>query len=113
MQDGAGVQEMPAHANLTRAEPFSLGVQWDAYHSNPTQDHPGYPRGYWFRQPSPFAAFASTPAGSEEQQQQQQEKQEQEQQRERPAGQKQQQKDSSADADAAAWGYDALHMAYV
>lgn len=111
MQDGAGVQEMPAHANPTRAEPFSLGVQWDAYHSNPTQDHPGYPRGYWFRQPSPFAAFASTPAGSEEQQQQ--EKQEQEQQRERPAGQKQQQKDSSADADAAAWGYDALHMAYV
>jgi hypothetical protein len=86
-------------------------VQWDAYHSNPTQDTPGYPRGYWYRQPSPFATFASTPAGTEEQQQQQQQQeQQQEQQRGHPAGQKQQQKDSSADA--AGWGYDALHMAY-
>jgi hypothetical protein len=46
---------------LKPAEPFSLGVQWEAYYGKPTTDMPGYPAGYWQAESSPFTAMASNP----------------------------------------------------
>lgn len=59
-QQAAAVLSMPI-PSPGRAQPFSLGVQWDAYHNNPTVDTPGYPRGFWSNEASPFAAFALQP----------------------------------------------------
>jgi hypothetical protein len=51
-----------AAAGLRRAEPFSLGIQWDAYYNNPATDMPGYPAGYRQIESSPFASMASYPS---------------------------------------------------
>lgn len=91
---------LTAAAGIKRAEPFSIGVQWDAYHKNPTPDMPGYPAGYWQAESSPFAAMASNPIWEEDAELQQVPEQ---------AGNA---SSGAADVNAAAWGYDALHMAY-
>lgn len=63
------LQPPPATPNAlapARAQSFSLGVMWDAYHNNPTEHTPGYPHGFWASEPSPFAALASVPLQEEE-----------------------------------------------
>lgn len=104
--------QQAAHASTpsTRAEPFCLGVQYEAYYNNPTQDMPGYPPGFWSRECSPFAAMASTPIWEQQEKQQQEMQQEEEEETE---SSEESQRLISTGADAAGcWGYDALHMAY-
>lgn len=64
LQTAAALSQTPpaqisTRPQLSHAEPFSLGVQWAAYYSNPSTNMPGYPQGYWHSEPSPFAALAS------------------------------------------------------
>jgi len=70
LQDTAwtSLQPPPATPNAVAParEAFSLGVMWDAYHSNPTEGMPGYPRGFWASEPSPFAALAAVPLQEED-----------------------------------------------